>query len=53
MTLCEMKVRHLSEESARIALAGLRETKKSKRKESRVYFCNFCQGWHVTSKTLR
>lgn len=47
---CNGKLRYPTRDDALIALASCRGSRKRKRKESRVYRCHVCNGWHLTSR---
>ena len=52
---CETKkLRYPSRLEALIALADTgKESAKAKRSEKRIYKCQFCFGWHLTSSEKR
>ncbi len=40
----------ISKTHAQMAIIRALSSKSQKRKEQRVYFCNECKNWHLTSK---
>lgn len=48
------RVRYVSENSARKALKSCRRMARrmKRRREQRVYRCDVCKGWHLTSEKV-
>lgn len=46
------KIYFLSEKDARIELRRIRSMEQENKKPIRVYECDMCSGWHLTSKPL-
>jgi hypothetical protein len=50
------KVRYRDEQAARVVLVVARFRRavgRNNRREDRVYRCQFCRGWHLTSTPMR
>jgi hypothetical protein len=45
------KIKYKDKISAMFALASCKHSKKGKRQERRIYYCNICKCYHLTSKS--
>ena len=44
------KIKYKDKISAMFALASCKHEKKGNRQEQRIYYCNICKCYHLTSK---
>ena len=44
------KIKYKDKISAMFALSQCKRKSKGKRQEKRIYYCNICKAWHLTSK---
>ena len=44
------KIKYKDKISAMFALASCKHAKKGNRQEQRIYYCNICKCYHLTSK---
>jgi hypothetical protein len=47
------KIKYKDKIAAMLALASCRHDKKGKRQEHRIYYCDICECYHLTSKKFK
>ena len=47
------KIKYKDKISAMLALASCKHSRKGKRREHRIYYCEICKCYHLTSKNKK